>query len=104
MRVKRCRAVDSGMALSNKNWKRSLSEIHFPEKRGRKTGKGQGVQTTVSIHVNIKLGYYLVLQFLEADKQLQLMQFICSEIQMENYIIVRMGTYNNVVIQEYFCE
>lgn len=32
------------------------------------------------------------------------MQFICSEIQMENYIIVRMGIYNNVVIQEYFCE
>lgn len=61
MRVKRCRAVDGGMALSNKIGKSSLS--HFPQKKRcsrRRTGKGPGgVQTAVSIQLNIKLGYCL---------------------------------------------
>lgn len=47
---------------------------------------------------------WILSKFLEADKQLQLMLFIRSEIQTGNCIIVRMGIYNNAVIQEYFCE
>lgn len=106
MEVKRCRAIDKGMALSNKNGRRRLTHIHFPqekEKRGRKTGKGQEVQT--SDYFCEHKASVLSCPTIFGSRQTATINAVhLFKIQKGNCNIVRMGINDNAVIQEYFCE